>query len=125
MGSVIAAALLIFISKMPLAFAQARAVGGYDNSNPRGQQASLEGFGARAKAAHENTIEAFPVFAAGALLALWSDADVATMQMWCSIFLVSRVVYIALYLMDKGTLRSLVWFVGLVASYALMAQPLL
>jgi uncharacterized MAPEG superfamily protein len=124
-GSVVAAALLIFVSKVPLAIAMSKAEGGYDNNNPRSQQAQLTGFGARAKAAHENTIEAFPVFAAGAILALWSNADVATMQMWCSIFIVCRLAYIALYLMDKGTFRSLVWMVATLSSYALMVQPLL
>lgn len=50
----------------PVARAMAEEGGGrYDNHHPRAQQARLTGFGARALAAHLNSIEAFPLFAAG------------------------------------------------------------
>jgi len=55
------AMLLPFASKMPLAYAMNKA-GGYDNKNPRAQQDKLEGFGARAKAAHYNSYEALIMF---------------------------------------------------------------
>ena len=42
--------------------------GRYDNQTPS-QQAELDGWGARARAAHYNTLEAFPIFATGFLAA--------------------------------------------------------
>lgn len=118
------AALLIVISKAPVAVAMARLDGRYDNRNPRAQQARLEGFGARALAAHQNTIEAFPVFAAGVLAALWAGADGLWTSALCVAFIVARVCYLLLYWYDWDKVRSLVWGVGLLSSLALMALAL-
>lgn len=118
------AALLIVISKVPVAVAMARLDGRYDNRNPRAQQARLKGFGARALAAHQNTIEAFPVFAAGVLAALWSGADGFMTSALAIVFIVARVVYLLLYWYDWDKVRSLVWGLGLVASLWLMALAL-
>ncbi|MGH1371295.1 MAG: MAPEG family protein [Cellvibrionaceae bacterium] len=123
-GSVIFAALMIMFSKMPLATAQIRSEGGYDNNNPRNQQGQLTGFGQRALAAHQNSIEAFPLFAAGVLLALWAQAPMETVNMLCLAFVASRVAYLVCYLLDVATLRSLVWSVGFVSSIWLMVLAL-
>ena len=57
---VLVAYLLIYLPKLPLSAAMAKQPGGYDNKDPRGQQAKLDGWGARARAAHYNGFEAFP-----------------------------------------------------------------
>ena len=57
---IILAGALIYVSKIPVAIAMAKLDGRYDNHHPRAQQARLTGFGARALAAHQNAIEAFP-----------------------------------------------------------------
>lgn len=123
-GSVIFAALMIMFSKIPVGIAQGRSEGGYDNNNPRDQQAQLSGFGQRALAAHQNTIEAFPLFAAGVVLALWAEAPMETVNMLCIAFAVSRVAYVICYLLDIATVRSLIWFVGFVSSLWLMVLAL-
>ena len=56
------AMLLPFLAKAPLAAAMQKA-GGYDNNNPRAQQAALTGFGQRANAAHYNSFEALLIYA--------------------------------------------------------------
>ena len=61
-------ALLIYVARMPVAKAM-KEQGGYDNHLPRQQQAQLTGFGARALAAHQNSFEAFILFAVGVLMA--------------------------------------------------------
>lgn len=123
-GSVIFAALMIMISKVPVGIAQGRSEGGYDNHNPRDQQSQLTGFGRRALAAHQNTIEAFPLFAAGVVLALWAQAPMETVNMLCLVFAISRAAYVACYLLDIATVRSLIWFVGFVSSIWLMVLAL-
>lgn len=123
-GSIIFAALMMMFSKAPLAIAQGRSEGGYDNNNPREQQDKLTGFGRRALASHQNAIEAFPLFAAGVLLALWAQAPMETVNMLCLAFVVSRVAYTVFYLLDVATLRSLVWAVGFVSSIWLMVLAL-
>ncbi|UTA47850.1 MAPEG family protein [Simiduia sp. 21SJ11W-1] len=118
------AALMIVISKAPVAVAMARLDGRYDNRNPRAQQARLEGFGARALAAHQNTIEAFPVFAAGVLAALWAGADGLWTNALSVTFVVARIGYLVLYWYDWDKVRSLVWGVGLLSSLTLMGLAL-
>jgi len=122
--SLLFAALLIPMSKVPLALAMGREKGGYDNRNPRAQQARLTGFGARALAAHQNMIEAFPVFAAGLLAALWAGAGGLWLHALAIAFLVARVVYTLLYLGDFPVLRSLAWTIGFAASLGLMVLAL-
>lgn len=112
-------ALMILFTKVPVAMAMAED-GGYDNRHPRAQQARLTGFGARALAAHQNMIEAFPVFAAGLLLALWAEADPFWTSALALAFIAARVVYTILYLGDFPVLRSLSWGVGFAASLGLM-----
>lgn len=121
----ILAALLVLATKAPVAVAMAREGGGrYDNRYPRAQQARLTGFGARALAAHQNTIEAFPVFAAGVLAALWGIGD-APLVTWLSVaFVIARVAYAACYWADVHWLRSLSWGVGYGVSIWLMALSL-
>ena len=120
----IAAALLIYITKIPDAIAMAKLDGNYDNSQPRAQQSRLTGFGARAMGAHQNAIEAFPLFAAGVLAALWASAPEATVNNLCFTFLAARISYMCLYWLDWNKLRSTVWAVGLVCCFWLMALAL-
>jgi len=114
------AALMVLFTKVPVALAQAREQGGYDNRHPRAQQSKLTGFGARALAAHQNMIEAFPLFAAGVLLALWAGADGSWTTLLSVLFIAARVAYTILYLGDFNVLRSLSWGVGYGASIGLM-----
>ena len=120
----IIAACTPLLAKVPLGLIQAKQEGGYDNSDPRAQQASLSGVGARALAAQNNSFEAFPTFAAGVLIALWAQADLATVQVLCVVHVVARIAYIGLYLADYSTLRSLSWLLGFGCAIALMVQAL-
>ena len=117
------AATLHFFSKLPLGAAQVRGEGSYDNSDPRAQQARLTGWGRRAKAAHENQIESFPLFAAGVLVATVA-APRADIVGWLALaHVVARVAYLFLYLADLAAVRSLVWTVGFFSSLALLCSP--
>lgn len=117
------AALLHVISKAPLGKAQAGSAGGYDNNNPREQQAALEGWGKRALAVHQNQVESFPLFAAGILVATVSDIGSSAIDYLAVAYIVARVAYIFCYLKELSTLRSLVWSVGFFSSLALLCSP--
>lgn len=119
------AALLIFLAKIPVAKAMREEGRGYDNHHPRAQQARLTGFGARALAAHLNSIEMFPLFAAGVLMAHGTQTHGWFVDLLAILFVASRVIYLFLYWNDKAMLRSLVWFVGLVCCLLLMLSPAL
>ena len=118
------AALLVILSKAPAMRAMAGMQGGYDNQHPRAQQASLTGAGARGLAAHQNTIEAFPMFAAGVIVAEVFAAGSAVAAVLAVVFIVSRIAYIGLYVANIATIRSLVWAAGYLASLGLMLAPL-
>lgn len=112
--------LMIIITKIPLAYAMNKLEGGYDNRYPREQHALLSGFGKRALATHQNSLEAFPMFAAGLLTALWAGANIETIEYLSLTFVAARIIYSLCYWMDIHTLRSLSWTVGVGACVGLM-----
>ncbi len=98
--------------------------GHYDNNNPRQQQARLTGLAARAQAAHQNALEAFAPFAAGVLVAQgYSDLD-GWRDGLALAFLALRLVFVAAYLADRGSLRSAVWGLAFLVNLALFFLPL-
>ncbi|MFJ4195259.1 MAPEG family protein [Pseudomonas sp. NPDC089534] len=115
-------ALLIYVARMPVAKAM-KEQGGYDNHQPRRQQAQLTGFGARALAAHQNSIEAFMLFAVGVLMAHTTQTAGWLIDTLAIVFVIARVVYLLCYWADLAWQRSLVWVVGLVCSLLLMISP--
>ena len=114
------ATLMPVLSKAPLALAMARLGGGYNNRNPRGQQAQLTGFGARAKAAHENSFEALIMFAPGALACIATEQTAGTASQLALAFVIARVAYLVSYWCDWHLARSGFWGIGFICSLALI-----
>jgi len=123
-GCLLISLALPYIAKIPLAYAMQQQ-GGYDNNHPRAQQAALTGFGARALAAHQNSFEAIIIFAPALLLAIAIKNTGEFIQLLAIIHVIARVLYNILYLINWGTLRSLVWFVALFCSFAIIWQSLM
>ncbi|MBD8051280.1 MAPEG family protein [Limnohabitans radicicola] len=98
---------------------------GYDNHDPRAWMAMQTGRRARADAAQANSFEAFPFFAAGVLLALQAGADTSRIDALAIVFVLARVMYIACYVSDRASLRSLFWAVGYLCVLALYALAML
>ena len=113
------ATLMPILAKAPLAFAMNKA-GGYDNRNPREQQRSLSGFGARAKAAHENCFEALIMFTPGALAVLVTDNAGQLAEYFAIAFVASRLAYLFAYYFDEHVLRSTFWGIGFISSMSLV-----
>jgi len=86
--------------------------GRYDNRNPREWQAKQQGYRARAYAAQQNSWEALAVYVAALVAAFIGNVPLETLALITGIFAVSRVAYLACYLADLATLRSLVWLIG-------------
>ncbi len=100
-------------------FGKRRRDGGFDNHDPRAWLSKLSGFQARANAAQQNSFEALPLFIAGVLAAQQMHADQYRIDLLAMIFVALRIAYIALYVADKPSPRSLVWAVGLACSIGL------
>ncbi|WP_371194196.1 MAPEG family protein [Glaciecola sp. SC05] len=122
---IICMAVVVFmplLAKVPLALMMNRE-GKYDNRHPRSQQNRLEGLGARAKAAQENSFEAICFFAPTVLLVLALDAHTVYTVQLCIAFVGLRLVYLLCYWCDWHLARSIVWVAAmgtLVAHYVML-----
>jgi len=90
-----------------------------DNKEPRAWLAQQTGFRARANAAHLNSFEAFPLFAAAVIIAHLRGAPVDTVAKVALAFVLLRLVYVALYVANLDKARSAVWFCGTACSVSL------
>lgn len=86
---------------------------GYDNSAPRDWARSLEGFGRRAHAAHLNHFEFFPFFASAVIVAYLRLGPNVAVDWVAAGVVLARIAYTIAYLIDRPTLRSIVWIVGI------------
>lgn len=96
----------------------------YDNVDVRGWQARLTGLPQRAYAAHLNSLEAFPLFAAAVLAALLTGADPLSVMRLSVAFIGLRVLYGVVYLLNLAALRSLVWFAGIGCAVAIFVMAI-
>jgi uncharacterized MAPEG superfamily protein len=91
----------------------AKSKGDFDNAAPRDWLARQEGFRKRALWAHQNAFEAFPPFAAAVIIAQLAHAPQGWIDLLAVLFIVARIAYSVLYILDKPTMRSIVWTLGL------------
>lgn len=113
------AVLLPYLLKMVVvSFMQKE--GKYDNHYPRAQQARLQGMGARAVAAHQNSFESLLIFATAVLAAIATNHVSLAVQVLAFVYIVSRVIYSYFYIMDMASLRSAIWFVGFFCCLAIL-----
>ena len=91
----------------------------FDNNNPRAWLASLEGRGARAHAAQLNSFEAMPGFIGAVIIAHLAGAPQHQIDIIALNFVVLRLMYGYLYLIDQATLRSVIWALGVACVVAM------
>jgi len=113
------ATLLPLLAKAPVAYAMHK-LGGYNNNHPREQQSKLTGFGARALAAHQNAFESLIIFAPAVLLAIITQNIGENIALLAVIHICARLLYNILYLANICMLRSLVWSIATISSYAII-----
>jgi uncharacterized MAPEG superfamily protein len=92
---------------------------GFDNRRTRDFQAGLTGWRQRAHWAHQNSFEAFPLFAAAVIIAHQTGGEQTQVDALAIAFILLRLAYGGLYIADQATLRSLVWFGALICCIAL------
>ena len=103
--------------------ASAKARKGYDNRDPR-DQSLYEGWRKRAYAAHNNSLEAFPFFAAAVLLATIENANATFVNIAAIVWLAARLVHLWAYVTDRPNTRGIIWFVGTFAVLAIFGAAL-
>jgi len=106
---VLTAGLLPYVSTMI-----AKSKGPYNNNAPREWLQNQTGFRQRANAAQQNSFEAFPLFAAAVIIAQLLHSPHGAIDKLALAFIAARLLYIVCYVADWATLRTLVWFAGMV-----------
>jgi uncharacterized MAPEG superfamily protein len=119
------ATIMPILSKAPLALAMNKEKGGYNNRNPRDQQKRLTGFGARAKAAHENSFEALMMFTPGALAIIATNSTSNMAEYFAMAFVAARIAYLLAYWFDLHIVRSTFWALGFFASLGLIGLAII
>jgi uncharacterized MAPEG superfamily protein len=112
---------ILLVAFLPLVWVGAAKVGGgdYDNAKPRVFLQHLTGWQKRADWAQSNAYENFPPFAAGVLVAHAVGAPQFIVDILAGVFLIARIVHGLAYIVNKPTLRSVVWTVGFLSMVGL------
>jgi uncharacterized MAPEG superfamily protein len=97
----------------------------FDNSRPRDAAFYADPIRARALAAHQNGIEAFPFFAVAVLLAEFRLGPQKLIDELAVLFLIVRVAYVFTYIGNRPTLRSILWSLGFAINVAIFFMPLI
>ncbi|MEO7364976.1 MAG: MAPEG family protein [Sphingomicrobium sp.] len=85
----------------------------FDNANPRDPSFYAHPVRKRVLGAHINGIETFPFFAAAVLLAEFRNAPQDWIDGLALAFLVTRIAFVAAYVADRPTLRTVLWNVAM------------
>jgi uncharacterized MAPEG superfamily protein len=118
--AVFAAFLLIIVAIAP---AKASGRRDFDNADPRNESFYRDPFRKRALGAHQNSIEAFPFFAAAVLLAEFRACPQGLINALALGFIAARCLYILAYLGDRASARSAIWSIGVVLNAAIFFLP--
>lgn len=106
----------------------AKASGGerFDNNNPRGWLArQTRPRSVHANAAQMNAFEAFPTFAAAVILAQLAGVEHHVIALLAVVFVVARALHGVFYVIDRPSLRSASWFIGLICVVGLLGKAAL
>ncbi len=116
--------LLCLFQFLPYALGNAMRVGVVPLFGNRENLVPAEGWAARAKRAHQNMLESFPVFAAVVLVAHVAGRADDAVVLGTQIFFWGRVGYMLIYIAGVPYVRTLAW---LTAIYGIMmiARPLI
>ncbi|MCA9680778.1 MAG: MAPEG family protein, partial [Myxococcales bacterium] len=121
---VLLAFVLAWLMRVPVFVAISRSGEPFDNKEPGRQLARLEGFGARAVAAHRSALDNFGPFAAAVVIAHLGDADPRRSAVLAIGYVVASTLHCLAYLANADYLRSFVWMVGFLATVGLFVLAL-
>ncbi|MBE9007738.1 MAPEG family protein [Fortiea sp. LEGE XX443] len=113
-----AAAVLIYLPFLVVGYARASV--GYDVSAPRAMFDKLPPYAQRATWAHQNSFEAFMIFAAAALMAYVTHVNSSFAVVAAIAFVVARLLYSIFYILNIPLLRSLMFAIGSLGSATLI-----
>jgi uncharacterized MAPEG superfamily protein len=95
----------------------------FDNANPRDPAFYKSEIAGRALGAHINGIETFPFFAVAVLLAEYRGQPQYLVDLLAGGFVLVRLAFVAAYLGNWPTTRTLLWNLGFLANAAIFFMP--
>ncbi len=117
-----AAVMLALLPLGPLKWARR---GRFDNARPRDPGFYADPLAARVRGAHQNGLEALPFFMVAVVLAELRAVPQGWVDGLALGFVVLRAGYVAAYVWDRPSLRSLLWISAFVANLAIFVLPAL
>ena len=90
-----------------------------NNDAPRDHITHLKGRAKNAYGVEQNSYESFPPFAIAVIVAHLTGGTQLTIDVLAGLFIASRLMYGVFYLQGKGTLRSVTFMVGFIATISL------
>jgi uncharacterized MAPEG superfamily protein len=118
--AVFAAVILYLLTVAPVKAAGYRK---FDNANPRDPAFYKPGIASRALGAHLNGIETFPFFAIAVLLAEYRAEPQYLVDLLAVGFVLVRLAFVAAYLSNWPTTRTLLWNLGFLVNTAIFFMP--
>jgi uncharacterized MAPEG superfamily protein len=98
-------------------------MGGIYKAGPRDEARTVQGvFAGRADRAFRNLLETFPIFAALALALVVTGRSGGLGALGAQVWVMTRILYVPLYLIQIPFARSLVWFVSIFAMVAMLVR---
>ncbi|HEY9795468.1 MAG TPA: MAPEG family protein [Leptolyngbyaceae cyanobacterium] len=118
-----AAAVLIYVPFLVVGYARMSV--GYDTRAPRAMFDKLPPYGQRATWAHQNSFEAFMIFAAAALMAYVTGQNSSLATGAALAFVIARSLYSVFYILNIPVGRSLMFGIGSLSTTILFVLSLL
>ena len=100
-------------------------VGSKYAASPRDAPRQLTGKAGRAQRALNNHFEGLILFTAAVVVVTMSDQSTATTATCAYIYLGARLLYLPAYLLGWSPWRSLIWFVGFIATTVMLISALI
>jgi uncharacterized MAPEG superfamily protein len=117
------AAVLLLVQLFLQSISATLEMGGDYKVGPRDEARLLRGvFAGRAERAFRNLLETFPVFAALALALVVTGRNGGLGALGAEVWVVARILFVPLYLIQIPFARSLAWFVSMFALVAMLVR---
>ena len=119
------AALLQVLQFTAYSITANRQVGPRYAMSPRDEPRQLTGTAGRLQRALTNHFEGLILFTIAVVVVTLSDRSNVITQMAAWVYLGARVLYVPAYVLGLSPWRSLIWFVGFLATFAMLVMPLM
>ena len=102
-----------------------RQVGSKYAASPRDEPRQLTGYAGRWQRTLNNSFEALILFAIATLVVTFADKANELTALAALVFLVTRLLYVPAYVLGWVPWRSLIWFIGFLATVFILVKALL